>query len=114
MKELFRSCDTVRIGFYGSILDEVGIPYFVRNDTTQQSIVGGWIVAFIPLPDFWPTLCALNDDDYPEAMRHLREASETQTTAEQDWKCPKCGEVVPGHFAWCWHCQSPVSLEIGS
>jgi predicted amidophosphoribosyltransferase len=27
----------------------------------------------------------------------------------QNWACPTCGEVVPGHFEVCWNCQTPHS-----
>jgi hypothetical protein len=104
MKELFRSSDTALIGFYESILDDAEIPHFVRNDTTQQAIVGSLMTAVLPLPEFWPALCVLNDDDYPRAMQLLREVREAGATSGAEWKCAACGETVPGNFTACWNC----------
>jgi len=28
-------------------------------------------------------------------------------SARPDWKCPACGETVPGNFDLCWNCRSP-------
>ena len=60
MKELYRSSDTALIGFYQSILDEAGIPHLVRNESTQQAVVGGLVAAILHLPDFWPALCVVS------------------------------------------------------
>ena len=106
MKELYRSSDTALLGYYQSILEDAGIPYFVRNESTQQAVVGGLIAAILPLPDFWPALCVVNDEDYPEALRLLRAARNTPPCTEAEWKCPNCGEMVPGNFAACWNCDA--------
>jgi len=105
VKEVYRSSDTAMIGLFQSILDSAGIPYFVRNSTTQQSIVGGLATALFPLPEFWPALCVLNDEDYPHAMELLRAARDAAPVEQADWKCTKCGETVPGNFTSCWNCE---------
>jgi hypothetical protein len=107
VKEVYRSSDTAMIGLFQSILDGAGIPYFVRNSTTQQSIVGGLATALFPLPEFWPALCVLNDEDYPHAMELLRAARDTTPVEQADWQCAKCGETVPGNFTSCWNCEEP-------
>ena len=106
MKEVFRSPNAGRIGLYQSILDDAGIPHFVRNATTQQTIVGGVMTALLPLPDFWPALCVLDDEDYPEAIELLNAVREIASQDLQDWTCAACGESVPGHFTSCWSCQT--------
>lgn len=29
----------------------------------------------------------------------------------RDWRCPHCGEDVPGHFDFCWSCEKPRNAE---
>jgi len=108
MKELFRSSDTALIGLYESILADAEIPHFVRNDATQQAMVGGLLSALLPLPEFWPALCVINDEDYSEAMQLIQAAREPAPSAQGEWKCPGCGETVPGNFTECWNCATPL------
>ena len=109
MKEVFRSSDGTLVEFYRSILEEAEIPHIVRNDATQPAIIGNLIAAMLPLPDFWPALCVLNDEDYPEAMRLLNEVRESANVPQQERKCAHCGEMVPGNFSECWNCGTPIS-----
>jgi hypothetical protein len=106
MKEAFRSPNAGTISLYQSILDDAEIPYFVRNAITQQTIVGGLMTALLPLPDFWPTLCLLRDEDYPEAMQLLSRGREPVPPEQHDWTCVACGESVPDNFTSCWFCQA--------
>jgi hypothetical protein len=43
--------------------------------------------------------------------RTVIEEYEGQTRAGRadlpDWKCPRCGEQVPGNFEVCWNCEAP-------
>jgi len=109
MKEVFRSRDGALIGFYQSILEDADIPHLVRNDPAQPAVIGNLIAAMLPLPDFWPALCVLNDDDYPEAMRLLNAVRDAAAAPPQDRKCPECGEMVPGNFSECWNCEAPLA-----
>ena len=104
MKEVFRAASPARVALYQSILENAGITCFIRNDTAQQSIPGGLMVVFFPLPDFWPTLCVMNDEEYPAAMEILRDVKDDRAALPAEWKCPKCTQMVPGHFADCWNC----------
>ena len=105
MKEVYRSNDGVMLSLYQSVLDDAEIPNFVRNESSQQAVVGGLATAILPLPDFWPALCVVNDEDYDEALELLRAVRDTPPTTEADWKCPNCGEMVPGNFTSCWNCE---------
>src|SRR5579871_5790785 len=104
MKEVFSSPDGALMGFYESLLDEADIPYFVRNDAAQQTGAAGLVTPILPLPDFWPTLCVLNDDDHDRAKELIRAAREAPPITAEDWKCPACGETVPANFTSCWNC----------
>ena len=106
MKELFRSPDSGRVAVHRAILEAAGLRCFVRNEATQQALVAGIATAFFPLPDFWPTLCLLDDEDYPEAMQILRVSTVADVPLEE-WVCPKCQQPVPGNFEMCWFCQEP-------
>jgi hypothetical protein len=72
MKEVFRDCDPTRVDLRRSLLEAAGLRCFVRNAATHNAIVGGLAVAFFPLPEFFPTLCIVDDEDYAEAMEILR------------------------------------------
>jgi len=104
MKEVFRHSDAARVALLQTVLESAGFPTFVRNASTQQTLVAGVITAICPLPDFWPALCVMNDDDYPNAMELLCDAEAPEAQARPEWTCPKCGESVPGHFTDCWNC----------
>jgi hypothetical protein len=87
---------------YKSLLEDAGIACFIRNLHTQQSLFG-LAMAVLPLPDFIPALCVVNDEDYAEAMAIL----ESPCDSGADWKCSACGEAVPAELTACWSCQSP-------
>lgn len=112
VKEVFRNADSALVGLYQSILEDAGIATFVGNTGTQQSLVGGLATALFPLPIFFPTLYALNDDDYPEAMEILRGIAVRPSFAAEDWKCAQCGESVPDNFDSCWKCQAPRKSDV--
>ena len=98
MREVFVNQDHARVGFFKSILDDAGIPNFVRNETSDNSLSG------VPSPLFFPALCVLHDDDYDEAMRIFGGISDGQSSQAPAWHCAKCGEEVPGTFDSCWQC----------
>ena len=106
MKEVFRHADSARVCLYQSILEDAGILTFVYNTGTQQSLVGGLMVAFFPLPIFFPTLAVVDDADYEDAMAILRRIRETRSGSIGEWTCPKCRELVPKSFTECWKCQA--------
>ncbi len=72
MREVFRDCDQTRVDLRRSVLESAGIRCFVRNEATHNAIVGGLMVAFFPLPEFFPTLCIVDDEEYEAAMEILR------------------------------------------
>ncbi len=100
MREVFIHQDSAFVGLCKSVLDGAGIPNFVRNGLTNNSITG------IPVPLFYPTLCVANDEDYEAAVELLREVIKPEPSEGPDWKCPACGEEVPGTFENCWKCQA--------
>lgn len=104
MKEVFRNSDAALVSVYQSVLENAGIQTFIHNLNTQQAIVGGILTAVFPVPEFWPTLSVINDEEFPEAMAILRDAKDEDTSKMQQWVCPECKEQVPWHFLRCWNC----------
>ena len=104
MKEVFRHVDSALVGLYQSMLEDAGIGTFVHNTGTQQSVVADPLTALFPLPQFFPTLSVLRDEDYPEAVAILRSLQDA-APGSPDWLCPRCGESVPGNFTTCWKCE---------
>lgn len=98
MKEVFVNQDHVRVGYYKSVLDEAGIPNFVRNESTNNSLTE------MPSPLFFPVLCVINDEDYDRAMEILGAIHNAPDSTAPNWNCPKCNEEVPGNFDSCWKC----------
>ena len=100
MKELFREHDFTQVSFYRSILETAGIPTFIRNETLTMSGL-----TEIPIPEFYPALCVVNDEDYERALSVLREHNrKNQENADSESLCPFCGESSPGNFEVCWSC----------
>lgn len=97
MKEIFVNQDHARVGYYKSVLEEAGIPNFVRNELANN-------ITNLPSPIFFPTLCVVHDEDYDEAMRLLSAIYYAPPSQAPDWHCPKCSEEVPGTFDSCWKC----------
>ena len=106
MKEVFRNPDHAQVSIFAAILENEGIPCFTQNSATQQSPVAALATSLFPIPEFWPALCVLNDDDYPTAMKVLTDLRKPDLSPATDWKCAACGETVPGNFASCWNCQA--------
>ena len=67
MKELFRERDAARVGFYQSLLEAEGIPTHVRNRDLVTTMG-----TEVPIPEFFPALCVINDEDYDAAIDCLR------------------------------------------
>jgi hypothetical protein len=102
MREVLRNADSALVAMYQSLLEDAGIQCFTYNWTTQQALMRGLLVAFFPLPIFYPTLCVVNDADYEEAMEILK----TPAVSGEEWSCPACREAVPGNFTACWKCET--------
>ena len=97
MREVFVSQDHARVGLYKSVLEDAGIPNFVRNEMANN-------ITDMPSPLFFPALCVLHDEDYDEAMRILGEIYYEGPSQAADWRCSKCNEEVPGTCDSCWQC----------
>jgi len=53
----------------------------------------------------------VGDEDYEKALQvasdFLNARSDTSSTqVAQDWRCPRCGEIVDGTLGACWKCET--------
>lgn len=99
MRELFRERDYTRVGYFQTVLEAEGIPTFVRNKDTTT------FMTEIPIPEFYPALCIMNDEDYEDAVQILRDCIvKDSESSQEEVACPKCQETNPGNFEVCWSC----------
>jgi len=100
MKEIFVHPDLTQMAHCRSILEEAGIECFIRNEETHDLIAG------LPDPMRQPSLCVTDDANAERARELLREFESVGKGDATDWKCPQCGETVPGNFGSCWKCDA--------
>jgi len=101
MTEVFAHPDLTQIAHCRSILEEAGIECVIKNETTHDLVAG------LPDPLRQPALCVANDADAERARALLRDLATAGESNAPDWKCPQCGETVPGTFGSCWKCETP-------
>lgn len=100
MKELFRERDFTKVGYFQSVLESEGIATIIRNKHLTMSGL-----TEIPIPEFFPALCVMDEADYPRAMKIIRQRIiENAVNADIEVRCPACGETNPGNFDLCWSC----------
>jgi hypothetical protein len=108
MKELFREWDYTKVGYFESVLEAEGIPVIVRNKHLTMSGL-----TEIPIPEFFPALCVVYDEDYEPAMEIIRRhLTENSVGVEREVKCGACGEASPGNFDVCWSCGADLPVPV--
>ena len=100
MRKIFESIEFARVGHYQSILESRGIRTFLNN-AASSSLTGE-----VPFSEVVPELWIVNDAEYDNALRLLREHTTVLPSIGHDWTCPQCGEVVPKGFNQCWNCET--------
>ncbi|MEM9017342.1 MAG: DUF2007 domain-containing protein [Verrucomicrobiota bacterium] len=107
MRELFREKDFSLVGQFRSLLESEGIQVHIRN----EYLTGAGLTE-IPVPEFYPALCVVNDEDYERAMEVIRShLTRSDKSPGYDWTCAKCGEENPGNFEVCWSCGKKYEEE---
>ena len=102
MKELFRERALTRVNYYRSLLESAGIATFVKNENV--SVMEG-----VSIPEFFPALCVVNDDDYSSAVKMIQEdLSRSDNTSSEEIICRACGKSSPATFDTCWSCQADL------
>jgi hypothetical protein len=100
MREVFSNQDLTLVSFYKGLLDEAGIPCYIRNENGGNPDVAGI--------SFQPTLCVISDADFDAAIAQLKSQRVPSAIPRADWKCPACHEENPGNFELCWNCGAPA------
>lgn len=111
MRELYRHRDHSLVAYYKQLLEAEGIAVMLRNE--HLTMTG---LSEIPIPEFYPNICVLNDEDYERAWHIMRKAMhENAEHSDEEVVCPSCGEVNPGNFDVCFSCQGDLHQgELGS
>lgn len=105
MKELLRYRDYTTVSYYNSLLKAEGIPTMLRNENLHMTGL-----AEIPITEFYPNICVINDEDYERAREILKDAMFTdEKLAQQERHCSECNEPNPGNFELCYACGTEFS-----
>ena len=105
MKRLMSFESLAQVGHLKNILEQSGIDCLIKN----EQLSGG--LGEIPFLDCLPELWIIRDQDFLRAESLLK-ATLNFHESEKSWRCIDCGESNEGHFAVCWQCSSPDSLNI--
>ena len=98
MRVVFRHRDYTLVSYYHQLVEGAGIQTLLRN---QHLTMTG--LSEIPIPEFYPNICVLDDRDYEEAWTIIDTAmSENTVNADQAVTCPACSEINPGNFDFCF------------
>ena len=79
----------------GSIIEEAGIEFEVRNEATNANY---------PTGPFYLELWIIHDEDFAKAAEMLDAWRATPPAARTPWACPSCGEPLEAQFTSCWKC----------
>lgn len=102
MIELLSTRIPGRIAFYRSILEEAGIPTFVRNENLSGT--EGMIHIFEP------ALCVVEDSDAPRARDLMEQAKLSEDPGDgPEIICTSCQERNPSNFGSCWNCGNELA-----
>ena len=104
MKEVFRHREFIIVSQYRSFLESEGITTLLRNEHLSNTEV--------LIPNFYPNLCVLNDEDYSRAKEAIRNFNTKMDTAiNTELICEHCGERNPGNFEICYACNKPLPVN---
>jgi hypothetical protein len=100
MKRVFAAPDLLLAGHVQTVLEQHGIPSFVRN-ALLLGAMGELPPAAVP-PEVW----IVDDDDYARAMQLVADLLDSPPSTP--WECLRCGERIEGQFGACWACGEPA------
>ena len=96
MKMVYTSPNIIEVGLRRSLLEDAGIPCFVRNEQISQMTV---LRTYMQ-----QELCVLRDEDAERAAQILATDFSGGVDAESLWICAGCNEENEGQFTACWNC----------
>ena len=100
MKRLhvFNFNDRLQAGMLKEILAKEGINCVLKNDRLASA------VGEIPFIECRPELWVIDDEAYPRAKFFIESWLSSESSPEDVWCCPSCGEHCDGQFGACWAC----------
>lgn len=110
MKKVYESLNFHQVGLRQSLLQEEGIECTIRNQS------GAGLAGEVPFTEVYPELWVTEDADVARALELLAARTEALAAAVDlpDWRCPACGETVPGNFETCWNCGAEPTTDVPS
>ncbi|MFQ3249408.1 MAG: hypothetical protein ACI9O6_001216 [Glaciecola sp.] len=101
MQKFYSDYNQVKVRQVKCLLDDAGIPCFVKNEYIQGA--SGEIPPHETLPEVW-----LVDDSWlPKAIELLKQMEQDLSEhSEEVWQCENCQEANEGQFLICWQCES--------
>jgi len=96
MIELLRYRDITKVTYYRDLLENEGIRTFIRNENLSNTATS--------IPEFYPALCILSEDDQEKAMAVINEDIQDEEHVGGEVVCPACQESSPATFGTCWNC----------
>ena len=98
MKKLYVSQSLIDVESRKELLDQAEIPCTIKNQ--RSNMLGGEV----PFVEVFPELWVLQDEDFEQAQKLLKDWEEAPPLDNTAWTCPSCGEVHQKEFTTCWKC----------
>jgi hypothetical protein len=89
------------------LLDEKGIPCFVKNEFAIGAM--GELSPIDVLPEVW-----INDPQWLPKVQQFIEDFESQPIDQLAWICSKCNETNTANFELCWQCGADSATGVGN
>lgn len=96
-QKVYTAADPVNAEIVKDYLGAHGIAAHVRG----RFLWGG--MGELPA-DVYPTVWIADQDRYTEARALIARFEAGATSERPAWRCPQCGERLPGQFDACWRC----------
>ena len=97
MNKVFCHHDRFMVFQIKQLLEERGIPCFVKNEFAIGAM--GELSPMDIMPEVW-----INDPEWlPKATQFIGEFTAQQSSTDV-WECTKCHEKNAGNFELCWQC----------
>lgn len=97
MQKIFWHHDRFRIYQIKQLLDDHGIPNYIKNEFAIGAM--GELSPMDIMPEVW-----LADAEWQTKAEKLIAEFDEPTTESKPWVCAKCGEQNEANFAICWQC----------
>ena len=102
MQQIFSHHDRFRVFQVKQLLEETGIPCFVKNEFAIGAM--GELSPMDVQPEVW-----LSDIEWLPKAKQIVAEFNCQTTDLTPWICNQCFEKNAGNFEICWQCgKEPV------